>query len=79
MEVETVVDTYKHLLQSDRRYMQSDRAFEDWTCINPLSTIMYYNIFSLIKNYTKLASISPNDLLLNLSRVQKIKPKLPQT
>lgn len=73
MEVETVFDTYKNLLQADRSYMQSDRAFEAWTFINHLSTIMYYKIFSLIKNHNKLTSISPNDLLLKLSRVQKIK------
>jgi hypothetical protein len=52
--------------------MQSDEAFEAWVFINHLATMMYYKIFNLIKSKEKLGKISPNDLLMRLSRVTKL-------
>ena len=72
MEVETVFDTYKNLLQADRSYMQSDEAFETWVFINHLATMMYYKIFNVIKSKDKLGTISPKDLLMRLARISKV-------
>ena len=73
MEVETVFDMYKNLLQADKSYMQSDDVFEAWVFINHLATILYYKIFNIIKEKQKLGTISPKDLLMRLSRVSKLR------
>lgn len=73
MEVETVFDMYKNLLQADRSYMQSDEAFEAWVFINHLATMMYYKVFNVIREKDKLGSISPKDLLMRLARISKLK------
>jgi len=73
MEVETVFDTYKNLLEADRTYMQSDRSMEGWTFINHLATMLYYRVFNLLKRNDLLKSTSVQDLLLRLSRINKIK------
>ena len=73
MEVEIVFDTYKNLLEADRTYMQSDKSMEAWVFINHLATMLYYRIFNLLKSHDLLKSISPHDLLLRLSRINKIK------
>jgi transposase len=73
MEVETVFDTYKNLLQADRSYMQSDEAFEAWVFLNHIAIMLYYKIFNVIKSKNKLGKISPKDLLMRLMRVTKIR------
>ena len=73
MEVETVFDTYKNLLQADRSYMQSHESFEAWVFINHLAIMLYYKIFNVIKDKNKLGKLSPKDLLMRLARVTKIR------
>ncbi|MEI8301617.1 MAG: transposase, partial [Chlamydiota bacterium] len=73
MEVETVFDTYKNLLQADRSYMQSDEAFEAWVFLNHIAIMLYYKIFNVIKDKNKLGKLSPKDLLMRLTRVTKIR------
>ena len=51
MEIETVFDTYKNLIQADRTYMQSDDSINGWIFINHIATMMYYKIFNLIKKH----------------------------
>jgi transposase len=72
MEVETVFDMYKNLLQADRSYMQSDSSFEAWVFINHLASMMYYKIVNIIKSKNKLGTISPKDLLARLARISKL-------
>jgi hypothetical protein len=73
MEVETVFDSYKNLLEADRTYMQSDKSMEGWAFINHLATMLYYRVFNLLKTHDLLKSTSPSDLLLKLARINKIK------
>ena len=73
MEIETLFDSYKNLIKADRTYMQSDQAMEAWMFINHLSMIMYYNIYNKLKNKNMLTRISPADILMRLSRVNKIR------
>ena len=73
MEVETVFDTYKNLLQADRSYMQSDEAFEAWVFLNHIAIMLYYKIFNVIKDKNKLGKLSPKDLIMRLTRVTKIR------
>jgi transposase len=73
MEIETVFDTYKNLLEADRTYMRNDKSMEAWVFINHISTMLYYRTFKLLKDNDLLKQISPKDLLDRLSRVNKIK------
>jgi transposase len=73
MEVESVFDTYKNLLQADRTYMHSDESIHAWIFINHLAILMYYKLFNLIKKHNLLTTISPKDLLIRLSMVTKLK------
>ena len=73
MEVETVFDTYKNLLEADRTYMQSDASINAWMFINHIAVMMYYKILNLIKSKGLISKMSPADVLLQLSRVNKIK------
>lgn len=73
MEIETVFDMYKNLLGADKTYMQSDKALETWVFINHIATMLYYRIFHLLKINKLLKSMSPYDLLMQLTRINKIK------
>jgi transposase len=73
MEIETLFDSYKNLLEADSSYMQSDSGFEAWTFINHLAIMLYYKIFVLLKDNNKLSNVSPRDLLLKLTRIFKVK------
>jgi hypothetical protein len=53
--------------------MQSDSSMEGWVFINHIATMLYYRIFNLLKNKDLLKSTSPLDLLLRLSRINKVK------
>jgi hypothetical protein len=72
MEIETVFDVYKNLLQADRSYMNNDKSFEAWTLINHIAILMYYKILNLLKKHNMLKSTTPQDLLLKLSRIYKL-------
>lgn len=73
MEVETVFDAYKNLIEADRSYMQSDKAINAWMFINHIAVMMYYKLLNLIKSKDMISKISPSDLLLRLSKIHKIK------
>jgi len=73
MEVEAVFDTYKNLLEADRTYMHSDTNMQAWMFINHLSLLLYYKIFKDLKNADMLSSVSPADILIRLTRINKIK------
>src|SRR5260221_2834012 len=72
MDVEGVFDVYKNLLYADRSYMQSDESFESWVFINHIALLMYYRIIELLKKNNLLKSVSPQDLLNKLSRINKL-------
>ena len=73
MEIETLFDSYKNLIKADRTYMQSDQSMEAWMFINHLSMIMYYNIYNKLKSKNMLTRTSPADILMRLSRINKLK------
>lgn len=73
MEVETVFDTYKNLIEADRSYMQSDKAMNAWMFINHIAVMMYYKLLNLIKSKDLISKISPGDILLRLAKIDKIK------
>ncbi len=72
MEVETMFDVLKNTLQSDTSYMQSNESFEAWMFINHIALLLYYRLYGRLKKANLLKSYSPKDVLLRLSRIQKI-------
>lgn len=75
MEIETLFDCYKNLLEADSSYMHTDAGLETWTFINHLAAMLYYKMYQLLKVHNKLANMSPKELLMRLSRVCKVKIK----
>lgn len=73
MQIESVFDVYKNLLDADRSYMQSDESFEAWVFINHIALLMYYRILNLLKKHELINSTSPQELLLKLAHVNKVK------
>jgi transposase len=73
MEVETVFDVYKNLLEADRTYMHCDDSMNAWMLINHVAVMIYYKLLNLIKAQDLSSSISVNDLILRLSKVNKVK------
>ena len=73
MEVETVFDTYKNLLEADRSYMQSDNSMNGWMFINHVSVMLYYKLLNLIKSKNMEGQISPQDVLVILQKINKVK------
>lgn len=73
MEIETVFDMYKNLLEADRTYMRSDKSMEGWIFINHIATMLYYRIFKLLKDKKLITQISPYDLITKLLRINKVK------
>lgn len=72
MEVETMFDTLKNTLQSDTSYMHSKESFEAWMFINHIALLLYYRLYAQLKEAKLLKTYSPKDVLLRLSRIQKI-------
>jgi transposase len=73
MEIETVFDSYKNLLEADRTYMRNDKSMEAWVFVNHIATMLYYRTFKLLKSNGLLKQISPKDLLDQLGRINKVK------
>ncbi|GCC10758.1 transposase DDE domain protein [archaeon] len=72
-EIERMFDTFKNVLNADRTYMKDDYQMEGWMFINFISLIFYYKIYSILKENKLLKKYSPNDVLIHLSRIYKLK------
>ena len=73
MDVEKVFDSFKNLLDSDKSYMQSEESLETWMLINHISVLLYYKVLNNIRSHGLNNNVSPQDLLLKLMNVKKLK------
>lgn len=73
MAIETMANALKNILDADRHYMRDEESLEGWMFINHLALLWYYRLYQLIKQKDLLAQFSPQDLLLHLSEIRKIK------
>ena len=73
MDVEKVFDSFKNLLDSDKSYMQSEESLETWMLINHISVLLYYKVLNNIRSHSLNNNLSPQDLLLKLMNVKKLK------
>jgi transposase len=74
-EIETMFDAFKNVLNADRTYMRDDYQMEGWMFINFVALVFYYKLYKLLTNNSLLKKYSPNDVLLHLSRINKLKIK----
>ncbi len=72
IEIETVFDTFKNVLNADRSYMRDDIAMEGWMFVNFLALLLYYKVYSALMKRDILNKYSPRDVVLHLSRISKL-------
>ncbi len=72
MEVETMFDALKNILEADKSYMQSDESFKAWMFINHISLMLYYRLYNILVEADLLKKHSPKDILLSLSLIYKV-------
>lgn len=73
IEIEQLIDTFKNVLNADRTYMRDDFHMEGWMFINFIALVFYYRIYRLLVEKSLLNNYTPNDILLHLSRIYKLK------
>jgi transposase len=73
MQIETVFDSYKNLLEADRNYMQSDNAINAWMFINHIAVMIYYKLLNTIKKCDMISQTSPADIITILAKINKVK------
>lgn len=73
MEVETMFDALKNILDADASYMQSDESFKAWMFINHIALMLYYRLYNLLREKDLLKKHSPKDVLLSLSLIYKVR------
>lgn len=73
VEIEIMFDTFKNVLNADRTYMRDDYQMEGWMFINFIALVFYYRLYRLLVDNSLLKKYSPNDVLIHLSRIYKLK------
>lgn len=73
VEIEQAFDTFKNLLHADRSYMRDDTEMQGWMFINFISLLIYYKIYRILVSKNLLRKWSPKDVIIHLSRIQKLK------
>ncbi|ODS40289.1 MAG: hypothetical protein A7315_09005 [Candidatus Altiarchaeales archaeon WOR_SM1_79] len=73
LEIEAVIDVFKNILKADRTYMRTDEAMEGWMLVNFISLLFYYKTYRMLAEKKMLRKYSPNDVLMHLSRIYKMK------
>ncbi|MCQ2138532.1 MAG: transposase [Bacteroidales bacterium] len=71
--VETMINTFKNVLDIDRSYMQDEHALEGWMFSNYIALHWYYKIYQLLVRTDLISKYSPMDILDFLQETRKIK------
>jgi transposase len=72
VDVEQLFDTLKNTLHADRTYMRDDHHLQGWMFINFVAMLFYYRLYSELTSMGLLGKYSPHDVIVHLSRVQKL-------
>jgi transposase len=72
-EIEAMFDIFKNILNADRTYMRDDYQMEGWMFINFIALVFYYRLYGVLADNSLLKKYSPNDVLVHLSRIYKLK------
>jgi len=71
--IEVMIDAMKNILQADSSYMRDQTALEGWMFITFIALQWYYRIYNLLSEKQLLSKFSPQDLLIHLSEIKKVK------
>lgn len=72
-EIETMFDAFKNVLEADRTYMRDDYQMEGWMFVNFIALVFYYRLYGVLVDNKLLKKYSVKDVLLNLSRIYKLR------
>ncbi len=68
-----MLDAMKNILRADSSYMRNQMALEGWMFITFIALQWYYRIYKLLSENQVLANFSPQDLLMHLAEIKKVK------
>jgi transposase len=71
--IEIMIDAMKNILRSDSSYMRNQTALEGWMFITFIALQWYYRIYKLLSENQLLSNFSPQDLLMHLAEIKKVK------
>jgi len=73
VNVESMFDAMKNILDGDRTYMQNDAALEGWLFVNHIALQCYYLIYQKLVAHKLLKKYSVTDFLKFTHRIKKVK------
>lgn len=68
-----MIDAMKNVLKADSSYMRNQTALEGWMFITFIALQFYYRIYKLLSEKQLLSKFSPQDLLMRLAEIKKVK------
>ncbi len=71
--IEIMIDAMKNVLKADSSYMRNQTALEGWMFITFIALQLYYRIYRLLSERQLLSKFSPQDLLMRLREINKVR------
>jgi len=71
--IEVMIDAMKNILQADSSYMRNHIALEGCMFITFIALQWYYHIYKLLSEKQLLSKFSPQDLLMHLTVIKRVK------
>lgn len=71
--IEIMIDAMKNIVKADNSYMRNQTALEGWMFITFIALQWYYRIYKLLSEKQLLSKFSPQDLLMHLAEIKKVK------
>jgi transposase len=72
-EIEQAYDTFKNTIHADRSYMRDDHQLQGWIFTNFMALMLHYRIYAMLKSKNMQRKYSPQDVLVHLERMNKLK------
>jgi transposase len=72
-QIEEMIDSMKNVVEADKTYMQNEQTLEAWMFVNYIALHWYYIILQKIKLKKLNSKLSPQDLLLKLKELRRVK------
>jgi len=65
VQIETMFDAFKNIIDADRTYMRGEKEMETWMFINYIALLFYYRTLRLLNEKDLSKKYSPKDVLSN--------------
>lgn len=73
MEIESMFDMFKNVLESDKSYMQNEETLYGWIFMNHLALLVVYKIYHLLQEKNLIAKYSIRDFVRHLLEIRAVK------